>query len=49
MVLHPQCQKRAYDEIISAVGEKTLPDLKDRNSLPYVECIVQEVLRYVVC
>ncbi|KAL0064442.1 hypothetical protein AAF712_008606 [Marasmius tenuissimus] len=47
MILHPECQKRAYEEIISVVGKKTLPDLSNRESLPYVECIVQKVLRYV--
>ncbi|KAJ8081643.1 hypothetical protein PM082_007489 [Marasmius tenuissimus] len=48
MILHPECQKRAYEEIISVVGKKTLPDLSNRESLPYVECIVQKVLRWNV-
>ncbi|KAL0563609.1 hypothetical protein V5O48_018456, partial [Marasmius crinis-equi] len=48
MVLDPECQKRAYDEIVTVVGENSLPDLKDRESLPYVECIVQEVVRWNV-
>ncbi|KAJ8088580.1 hypothetical protein PM082_013823 [Marasmius tenuissimus] len=46
IIYHPECQKRAYEEIISVVGADTLPDLNDRESLPYVECIVQEVLRW---
>ncbi|KAJ8081659.1 hypothetical protein PM082_007505 [Marasmius tenuissimus] len=46
MVHHPECQRRAYEEIISVVGENALPDLEDRESLPFVECIVQEVLRW---
>ncbi|KAK1228120.1 hypothetical protein PQX77_008855 [Marasmius sp. AFHP31] len=46
MVHHPECQRRAYEEIISVVGENALPDLKDRESLPYIECIVQEVFRW---
>ncbi|KAJ8090296.1 hypothetical protein PM082_018892 [Marasmius tenuissimus] len=46
MLHHPECQQRAYEEIISAVGEHALPDFKnDRDSLPYIECIVQEVIR----
>ncbi|KAJ8081660.1 hypothetical protein PM082_007506 [Marasmius tenuissimus] len=48
MVLHPECQKRAYEEIVSVVGESVLPDSNDRGSLPYVECIVQEVHRWNV-
>ncbi|KAJ8081649.1 hypothetical protein PM082_007495 [Marasmius tenuissimus] len=46
MVHHPECQKRAYEEIISVVGENNLPDLTDRESLLYIECIIQEVLRW---
>ncbi|KAL0580687.1 hypothetical protein V5O48_001328 [Marasmius crinis-equi] len=48
MLLHPECQQRAYDEITSVVGPNTLPDLHDRESLPYVEAVVQEVLRWGV-
>ncbi|KAJ8081651.1 hypothetical protein PM082_007497 [Marasmius tenuissimus] len=48
MILHPECQKRAYEEIVTVVGESALPDLNDRGSLPYVECIVQEVHRWNV-
>ncbi|KAL0564103.1 hypothetical protein V5O48_017954 [Marasmius crinis-equi] len=46
MVLHPECQKRAYKEIVSVVGPNALPDLNDRASLPYVESVVQELLRW---
>ncbi|KAL0564491.1 hypothetical protein V5O48_017555, partial [Marasmius crinis-equi] len=47
MLHHPESQKRAYEEIISVVGESSFPDVKDhRESLPLVECIVQEVLRW---
>ncbi|KAL0578131.1 hypothetical protein V5O48_003874 [Marasmius crinis-equi] len=46
MILHPECQKRAHEEIISVLGPNALPDLSDRESLPYVEGIVQEVIRW---
>ncbi|KAK1231444.1 hypothetical protein PQX77_005424 [Marasmius sp. AFHP31] len=46
MLHHPECQKRAYEEIISVVGEDNLPNLNDRESLPYIDCIVQEVIRW---
>ncbi|KAK1231448.1 hypothetical protein PQX77_005428 [Marasmius sp. AFHP31] len=45
IVFHPECQRRAYEEIVSVVGDSALPDFNDRESLPYVECILQEVLR----
>ncbi|KAG6898411.1 hypothetical protein C0992_004122 [Termitomyces sp. T32_za158] len=47
MVLHPECQKRAQEEIDSVIGTGHLPDFSDRESLPYVECILQETLRFV--
>jgi len=46
MVLHPECQKRAREEIDAVIGLDRLPELSDRESLPYVESVVQEALRY---
>ncbi|KAF9262030.1 cytochrome P450 [Marasmius fiardii PR-910] len=46
MVLHPDIQKRAYDEIISAIGHDRLPDLSDREKLPFVDCILRETFRW---
>ncbi|KAL0575892.1 hypothetical protein V5O48_006092, partial [Marasmius crinis-equi] len=46
MVHHPEYQKRAYEEIVSVVGENALPDLSNRESLPFVDAIAQEVFRW---
>lgn len=46
MVLYPECQKRAQDEIDAVVGTNRLPELEDRERLPYVECVMQETMRY---
>lgn len=46
IVAHPDVQKRAYDEILSVVGKDGLPGLQHRTSLPYIDCIIQEVHRY---
>lgn len=46
MILHPQVCLRAQAEIDSIIGESRLPDLGDRGSLPYVECVLRETLRY---
>jgi hypothetical protein len=50
---HPEVQARAYDEILSVVGRVSeqscpeyLPSLKDRDSLPYIDSIVKEALRF---
>ncbi|KAF9262295.1 cytochrome P450 [Marasmius fiardii PR-910] len=46
MTLNPECQRRAYKEIISVVGQDRFPDLSDRESLPYLECVLQETFRW---
>ncbi|KAG9126871.1 hypothetical protein FRC07_001619 [Ceratobasidium sp. 392] len=46
MVLHPDIQARAQAEIDALLGVERLPEMTDRESLPYVCCIVKEVLRW---
>ncbi|KDN34232.1 hypothetical protein RSAG8_12675, partial [Rhizoctonia solani AG-8 WAC10335] len=46
MVLHPEVQAKAQAEIDSILGGTRLPEMTDRESLPYVCCIVKEVLRW---
>ena len=46
MALHPQVQKKAQAEVDAVVGNSRLPSLADRSSLPYVECVMSEVLRW---
>lgn len=47
MILHPEAQVAAQEEIDRVVGFDRLPNLSDRASLPYVECLLQEVYRCV--
>ncbi|KAF8628133.1 hypothetical protein AX15_004069 [Amanita polypyramis BW_CC] len=46
MALHPSQQKRAQEEIDRVVGTERLPTFKDRASLPYVEALLREMLRW---
>lgn len=46
MALYPQVQKRAQVELDAIVGAERLPLLSDRGSLPYIEALVKEVLRW---
>ncbi|KDR74052.1 hypothetical protein GALMADRAFT_269547 [Galerina marginata CBS 339.88] len=46
MVLHPHELKKAQEEIDSVVGKNRLPNIDDRPSLPYLECVLKEVLRW---
>ncbi|KAG1739612.1 cytochrome P450 [Suillus lakei] len=46
MVLYPDVQKRAQAEIDSVVGEDHLPTFEDRASLPYIEAVLRETLRW---
>jgi cytochrome P450 len=46
MVLYPDVQTRSRAEIDSVVGRDRLPTFEDRASLPYVDAVVREVLRW---
>lgn len=46
MVLYPDVQKRAQAEIQAVVGSDRLPDFSDRPSLPYIEAVMRETLRW---
>ncbi|KIK66004.1 hypothetical protein GYMLUDRAFT_257904 [Collybiopsis luxurians FD-317 M1] len=45
MVMHPDIQVKGQEEIDRVVGKDRLPTFEDRQSLPYVESIYQEVMR----
>jgi len=46
MVKYPEVQKKAQAEIDRVIGPNRLPDYIDRDSLPYVDAIVKEALRW---
>ncbi|CAE7149731.1 unnamed protein product [Rhizoctonia solani] len=46
MAMHPEIQAKAQAEIDSVLQGVRLPEISDRDSLPYIECIVKEVFRW---
>ncbi|KAJ1310841.1 hypothetical protein OPQ81_009359 [Rhizoctonia solani] len=46
MIYYPQVQRTAQAEIDRIVGNSRLPQLSDRDSLPYAEAVFKEVLRW---
>ncbi|KAI0092993.1 cytochrome P450 [Irpex rosettiformis] len=46
MLLHPEVQKKAQEEIDRVIGRDRLPDFNDRDSLPYINCVLHETLRW---
>ncbi|KAF5376657.1 hypothetical protein D9615_007836 [Tricholomella constricta] len=46
MLLHPECQVRAQQELDAVIGSARLPEFSDQSLLPYLECIMQETLRW---
>ncbi|KAG1846130.1 cytochrome P450 [Suillus tomentosus] len=46
MVLYPDVQRRAQAKIDSVVGRDRLPTFEDRTSLPYIESVLRETLRW---
>ncbi|KAJ1300394.1 hypothetical protein OPQ81_005213 [Rhizoctonia solani] len=46
MVLNPEVQARAQEEIDLILGPGTLPNISDREKLPYVNRLILELLRW---
>lgn len=46
MVRHPEVFAKAQAEVDSVVGRSRLPDFGDRPSMPYIEAMLSECLRY---
>jgi len=46
MMLHPEIQTKAKAEIDAVIGNDRLPTYADRESLPYVEALYKEVVRW---
>jgi Cytochrome P450 len=47
LVVDPVIQARAQAELDIVIGRNRLPDFSDRESLPYIQCIISETFRYV--
>ncbi|KAF9237437.1 cytochrome P450 [Melanogaster broomeanus] len=48
MTIYPEVQKKAQAELDAVVGTERLPGLNDRDSLPYINAVCKEVLRWHV-
>lgn len=46
MAIHPDIQKKAQLEIDTVVGTHRLPEFGDRASLPFVEALYRELMRW---
>ena len=46
MILAPETQQKAQEELDKVVSRDRLPELDDLDSLPYVNALCKEVLRW---
>ncbi|KAG8742022.1 hypothetical protein FRC10_002098 [Ceratobasidium sp. 414] len=46
MLLFPEVQKKAQEEVDAVIGSDRLPTMEDRPHLPYIGRLIQEVLRW---
>lgn len=46
MCLYPEVQKKAHQELDSVLEGKRLPEVDDRDFLPYVTAIAKEAMRW---
>ena len=48
MVRHPDVARRAQEAIDEVTGGERLPTFDDRKNIPYIDCLLKEVLRYAL-
>ena len=46
LLLYPEVQKKAQDEIDAVTGRERFPNFEDRPRLPFVDALCREVLRW---
>ena len=46
MALHPHVVRKAQEELDRVVGNESLPELSDRENLPYISALLTELLRW---
>ncbi|KAI0731161.1 cytochrome P450 [Earliella scabrosa] len=46
LVHHPEVLRKAQKQLDDAVGTERLPTFNDRSRVPYIDCILKEVLRW---
>ena len=46
MAMFPDIQEKAQAELDHVVGTERLPDFTDRRSLPYVNAVLKEIMRW---
>ena len=46
VTLHPEIFSELQAEIDTVVGRDRLPELSDREKLPFLECVIKEVYRW---
>ena len=46
LLLYPEVQKKAQDEIDAVTGRERFPTFEDRPTLPFVDALCREVLRW---
>ena len=49
MLLYPDLQRVAQEEIDRVVGNDRLPDFEDKDSLPLITAMMKETLRCALC
>jgi len=47
LVAHPECQKKAQEEMDRVVGAERMPTLADYKNLPYLRAFMEEVCQFL--
>jgi cytochrome P450 len=47
MLVYPEVQNKAQAEVDRVIGKDRLPEIDDMESMPYVQCVANECLRWL--
>jgi len=47
MIIYPDVQRKAQAELDAKIGRERLPDLSDKDELPYIVAVCKEILRWM--
>ena len=45
MLIFPDVQRKAQEELDNVIGQDRLPEFADRKSLPYAQSVIYETMR----